>query len=250
MVDLALPEAAEVLGSRPPGANAAEVTAYAREFLSGLEAHGITGCGKHFPGLGGATGDTHFVMPEIERSWKQIWNEDLVPYRQLHQEMPMIMMNHAGYPATPGKVRPASASAFWITNVLRKRIGYRGIILSDDLEMGGILKFLPVDEAAIAAVVAGSDLLEICHSPELILRSYEALLSESERSAAFRKLLLNRAAEVERKRRRLYSRGVSRALTLKQFEALRNRIARFRDLIAASETDAIDPRAAAPAETS
>jgi beta-N-acetylhexosaminidase len=250
VVDLALPEAAEVLGSRPPGANAAEVTAYAREFLSGLEAHGITGCGKHFPGLGGATGDTHFVMPEIERSWKQIWNEDLVPYRQLHQEMPMIMMNHAGYPATPGKVRPASASAFWITNVLRKRIGYRGIILSDDLEMGGILKFLPVDEAAIAAVVAGSDLLEICHSPELILRSYEALLSESERSAAFRKLLLNRAAEVERKRRRLYSRGVSRALTLKQFEALRNRIARFRDLIAASETDAIDPRAAAPAETS
>jgi beta-N-acetylhexosaminidase len=250
VVDLALPEAAEVLGSRPPGSNAGEVAAYAREFLAGLRAHGVTGCGKHFPGLGGASGDTHFAMPEIGRTWKQIWNEDLVPYRELHRDMPIIMMNHAAYPATPGKVRPASASAFWITNVLRRKIGYRGIILSDDLEMGGILKFLPVDQAAIAAVVAGSDLLEICHSPELILRSYEALLSEAERSAAFRKLLLARGAEVGRKRRQLYRYGVSRALTSKQFEQLRARIGRFRDLIAASETDAIDPRAAAPAETS
>lgn len=250
VVDLALPEAAEALGSRPAGADAAQVTAYAREFLAGLRAHGITGCGKHFPGLGGASGDTHFVMPEIDRTFEQLWNEDLVPYRELHREMPMIMMNHAAYPATPGKLRPASASAFWITNVLRKEIGYRGIILSDDLEMGGILKFLPVDQAAIAAVVAGSDLLEICHSPELILRSYEALLSEAERSAAFQKLLLSRAAEVKRKRHRLYARKASRPLTPKQIEALQTRIARFRDLIAASETDAIDPRAAAPAEAS
>jgi beta-N-acetylhexosaminidase len=250
VVDLALPEAAEVLGSRPPGANAAEVTAYVREFLAGLRAHGVTGCGKHFPGLGGATGDTHFVMPEIDRTWAQIWNEDLVPYRELHRAMPMIMMNHAAYPATPGKLRPASASAFWITKVLREKIGYRGIILSDDLEMGGILKFLPVDQAAIAAVVAGGDLLEICHSPELILRSYEALLSEAERSSAFRKLLLNRSAEVKRKRQRLYAHGARRALTLRQLEQLLVRIARFRDLIAASENDAINPRAAAPAETS
>jgi len=250
VVDLALPEAAEVLGSRPPGRNAEEVTAYAREFLAGLASHGVTGCGKHFPGLGGASSDTHFVMPEIERTWKQVWSEDLVPYRELHRAMPMIMMNHAAYPATPGGVRPASASAFWITTVLRKRIGYRGIILSDDLEMGGILKFLPVDQAAIAAVAAGSDLLEICHSPELVLRSYEALLSEAEKSAAFRKLLLARAAEVERKRRRLYSGGNSRSLTPKQIEQLRGRIARFRELIAASGTDAIAPRTAAPAETS
>jgi beta-N-acetylhexosaminidase len=250
VVDLALPEAAEVLGSRPPGANGADVTVYAREFLKGLEARGIVGCGKHFPGLGGASGDTHFVMPEIERTWKQIWNEDLAPYRELHGAMPMIMMNHAAYPATPGGVRPASASAFWITTVLRKKIGYRGIILSDDLEMGGILKFLSVDQAAIAAVEAGSDLLEICHSPELILCSYEALLSEAERSAAFRKLLLKRAAEVERKCRRIYAKGISRPLTPKQIEQLRERIARFRDLIAASGTDAIAPRASAPAETS
>jgi beta-N-acetylhexosaminidase len=250
VVDLALPEAAEVLGSRPPGATAVEVTAYARAFLIGLAAHGVTGCGKHFPGLGGAASDTHFVTPEIGRSWRQVWEEDLVPYRELHAAMPMIMMNHAAYPETPGKNRPASASAFWITKVLRKRIGYRGIILSDDLEMGGILKFLSVDEAAIAAVRAGSDLLEICHSAELILRSYEALLAEAERSAAFRTLLLNRAREAARKRERLYAKGVARALTAKQLDSLREQMLRFRDRIAASEADAINPRAVAPAEIS
>ncbi len=248
VVDLALPQAAEVLGSRPPGANGAEVTAYAREFLAGLAAQGVTGCGKHFPGLGGASGDTHFVTPEIGRAWREIWNQDLAPYRALHASMPMIMMNHAAYPATPGKHRPASASPFWITKVLRRRIGYRGIILSDDLEMGGILKFLPVNEAAIAAIRAGSHLLEICHSPELILRSYEALVAEAERSAAFRTLIVGRAHEAARKRRRLYANRTPRPLTAEQLDALRVEIARFRDRIAAGEADAIAPRAAALAE--
>ncbi len=250
VVDLALPEAAEVLGSRSPGANAAEVVEYARPFLAGLAAQRVVGCGKHFPGLGGASGDTHFVTPAISRTWRQIWNEDLLPYRELHAAMPMIMMNHAAYPATPGKNHPASASPFWITKVLRQRIGYRGIILSDDLEMGGILKFLPVEESAIAAVRAGSDLLEICHSAELILRTYEALIAEGERSAAFHRLLFDRAREVERKRRQLYGAGVSRPVAAKQLAGLRERMLRFGEAVAASEPDIITARASTPAETS
>ena len=250
VVDLALPEATEVLGSRASGATAAEVIEYAGPFLAGLAAQGVIGCGKHFPGLGGASGDTHFMTPAISRTWKQIWNEDLLPYRELHAAMPMIMMNHAAYPATPGKNHPASASAFWITKVLRKRIEYRGIIFSDDLEMGGILKFLPVEEAAIAAIRAGSDLLEICHSAELILRTYEALIAEGERSAAFRRLLFERAREVERKRRRLYSAGVSRPLAAKQLAGLRERMQRFGEAVAVSEPEIINPRASAPAEAS
>jgi beta-N-acetylhexosaminidase len=251
VVDLALPESTEVLGSRPPGSDATDVIAYARAYLKGLSEQGIVGCGKHFPGLGGASGDTHFVTPEIGRNWTQLWDEDVVPYRELHAAMPMVMMNHAAYPAAPSKNVPASASAFWITTVLRKRIGYRGIILSDDLEMGGILKFLPVDEAAIEAIRAGSDLLEICHSAELILRSYEALIAEGERSAAFRELLLLRASDVARKQRRLYSGGVPRALTAKQLDSLRARILRFGERIAAhAKDDAIAPRAISPAETS
>jgi beta-N-acetylhexosaminidase len=251
VVDLALPESTEVLGSRPPGSTASDVIDYARSFLEGLAANGVAGCGKHFPGLGGAGGDTHFVTPEIPRTSEQIWNEDLVPYRELHGEMPMIMMNHAAYPQTQSKNHPASASAFWITSVLRKKIGYRGVILSDDLEMGGILKFMPVDEAAVEAVRAGSDLLEICHSAELILRSYEALITEAEKSAAFRTLLVARAREVGKKQTRLYKSGVSKALTAKQLLALKDRILKFGERIAAhAKDDMIAPRAISPAETS
>jgi len=251
VVDLALPESTEVLGSRPPGSTASDVIDYARSFLEGLAANGVAGCGKHFPGLGGAGGDTHFVTPEIPRTSEQIWNEDLVPYRELHREMPMIMMNHAAYPQTQSKNHPASASAFWITNMLRKKIGYRGVILSDDLEMGGILKFMPVDEAAVEAVRAGSDLLEICHSAELILRSYEALITEAEKSAAFRTLLVARAREVGKKQTRLYKSGVSKALTAKQLLGLKDRILKFGERIAAhAKDDVIAPRAISPAETS
>jgi beta-N-acetylhexosaminidase len=250
VVDLALAESAEVLGSRPPGASPREVTTFAREFLAGLAAQQVAGCGKHFPGLGGASGDTHFVTPEIERRWPEIWNEDLLPYRELHRAMPLVMTNHAAYPATPGGLRPASASAFWIEKVLREQIGYRGIILSDDLEMGGILKFLPVEQAAVAAVEAGSDMLEICHSAELILRSYESLITAGERSRAFARLLLSRARAVARKRQQLYPARVARAWTEGRLEGLRARVARFQDRIAASEQDATLPRAAAPAEIS
>jgi beta-N-acetylhexosaminidase len=252
VVDLALPESAQVMGSRSPAANPADVVDYAREFLAGIAEHNVVGCGKHFPGLGGAASDTHFVTPEIGRSWQQIWDEDLVPYRELHGAMPMIMMNHAAYPDTPGKNEPASASPFWITEVLRKRIGYRGIILSDDLEMGGILKFLPVEEAAIAAIRAGTDLLEICHSPELILRTYEALVSEGERSGSFERLLMAGAREAASKRARLYPNGGSPALSPVELEALRKQTLEFQEKVMAlaAEADAADPRKESPAEIS
>jgi beta-N-acetylhexosaminidase len=227
VMDLALPESAAVMGTRAAASTADGVVDYARNFLAGLAAHGVVGCGKHFPGLGGGTLDSHLETPAIRRSGRELWQKDLVPYRELRLELPMIMVNHAAYPNTPGKNRPASASAFWITTVLRKRIGYRGIVLSDDLEMGGILQFMPMEEAAVASVRAGMDLIEVCHKPELILRAYEALISEGERSAAFRNLLLARARRTARQRAKLFAGGISKALSARQFEALRARILRF-----------------------
>jgi beta-N-acetylhexosaminidase len=255
VVDLALPESAEVMGTRAPDAHPKFVVEYARGFLKGLAEQKVAGCGKHFPGLAGAASDTHFETPEIHRSWEQVWNDDLEPYRALRQEMPIVMMNHAAYPETPSKRIPASASPFWITTVLRKRIGYRGIILSDDLEMGGILKFMSVEEAAVAAIRAGSDLVEICHSAELILRSYEALIAEAERSAAFRKLLLTRASETARKQKKLYAGKIGAALNAKQLDVLRERILQFSYWVTASSEIAsasvvAEARAAAPAEIS
>jgi beta-N-acetylhexosaminidase len=232
VLDLALPVSASVMGTRSAASTAAGVVAYARGFLAGLAKHGVVGCGKHYPGLGGGSLDSHLETPSIHRTLGQLHREDLAPYRELRDELPMVMVNHAAYPATPGGNRPASASPYWITTVLRKRTGYRGLIFSDDLEMGGILQFMPIEEAAVAAIRAGMDLLEICHSPELIFRAYGALLAEIEHSAVFRKLVLARAAQTARRRANLFAHPVPKALSPRQIEALRNRILRFRQTIA------------------
>jgi beta-N-acetylhexosaminidase len=231
VVDLALPASTNVIGTRAAAATPQGVIDYAHNFLASLAAHGVVGCGKHFPGLGGGTLDSHLETPAIRRSAREM-NADLLPYRELRNDLPIIMVSHAAYPDTPGKNRPASTSSYWITTVLRKRIGYRGIIFSDDLEMGGILKFLPLEEAVIVAVRAGMDLMEICHSPELILRAYESLLSEAERSKAFGDLLLSRAKETSRKRNKILANHTSRLLSATQFEALRARILRFGETVA------------------
>jgi beta-N-acetylhexosaminidase len=232
VLDLGLPESKDVMQTRCAGPTAAEVVAYAGEFLAGLAAQGVGGCGKHFPGLGGGTLDSHLETPAIRRTWRQLWQEDLQPYRALRDQMPMVMVNHAAYPLTKDKKRPASISSFWVSDVLRKRIGYRGIVLSDDLEMGGVAKFLEIGDAAVATVRVGSELLLICHHAEPILSVYESLIAEGERSAAFRRLLLARARESARKRAKVFRSGMPPALGKRQFEALRTRILRFRETVA------------------
>jgi beta-N-acetylhexosaminidase len=231
VLDLGLPISAKVMGTRTAAESAAEVAAYARPFLAALAEAGVAGCGKHFPGLGGGTLDSHLATPSIDRTGSVLWQQDLVPYRELRGELPMVMVSHAAYPRTPGKDTPASVSRYWIEAVLRKRIGYKGLVFSDDLEMGGILNVMPMEEAAIAAVRAGMDLIEICHSPELILRAFEALLREAERSRAFRTLLLARARRTQKERARLFSAKPAAALSSTQLDALRSRIQRFSERI-------------------
>lgn len=235
VLDLALPSSAGVMGTRAAAATSQGVAEYGRDFLIGLANQGVTGCAKHFPGLGGGTRDSHLETPAIKRNAKELWNEDLAPYRELKEKLPMVMVNHAAYPETPGDARPASVSPYWITTVLRKKIDYRGIVFSDDLEMGGILKFMPIEDAVIAAVRAGMDLMEICHSPELILRAYEALLSEAERSSSFRALLTSRAKHTANLRAKLFSDRPPRALTASQLAVLRTRILRFGEKVAEAQ---------------
>jgi beta-N-acetylhexosaminidase len=109
-----------------------------------------------------------------------------------------------------------------------------------------------VEEAAVAAIRAGSDLIEICHSPELILRSYEALISEAEKSAAFRKVLLAAARQSTRKRARLYARALSPIPNATNIDSLRSSICQFNETVAGILKIAEDaaPRSSSPAEAS
>jgi beta-N-acetylhexosaminidase len=236
VLDLGLTQSASVMGTRCSGASPAEVVAYARQFFAGLAAQRVLGCAKHFPGLGGGTLDSHLETPSIQRAWTELWREDLDPYRALCRHIPMVMIDHAAYPRTAGKMRPASVSRFWIQTVLKQRIGYRGIVFSDDLEMGGVLKFMPIEEGAIEALRAGTDLIEICHTAELILRAFESLISEGKRSPAFHALLLRRARHSQRKRANSLTTRLSASLNAQQFDALRAQIIRFGAIVAAASS--------------
>jgi beta-N-acetylhexosaminidase len=196
VVDLAFEASKTVMSSRAVSADPKKAVLYAREFLQGLRAARIVGSAKHFPGLGEANLDTHQELPSINKSWKKIWAEDLYPYRTLRRELPMVLIGHANYPAITHDKSPASLSKKWITDVLRNKIGYRGLVVSDDLEMGGVLKAAPIELAAIGHIRAGGDLCLICHLEEYVTRSYEALIKEAEGNRKFAQRVTESAARV------------------------------------------------------
>jgi beta-N-acetylhexosaminidase len=187
VLDLALPESSAVMRTRVVSANPDDVIAYASSFLDGFEAEGILGCGKHFPGLGGGSLDSHHATPVIKRSWETMWAEDMAPFRALTSRLPMIMVSHASYPRASKDSEPASISPFWVTSVLKNKLKYTGLVISDDMEMGGILTRYSIEEASVQALIAGTDILEICKDPSLIFRAYESVLAEAESSSVFHK---------------------------------------------------------------
>ena len=187
VLDLAFPASRSVMSSRAFSTDPQAVILYAREFLAGLRSAGVIGAGKHFPGLGEGNLDSHHDLPVIKKSLKDLWQADLVPYRVMQRELRMVVVNHANYPAVTGDKLPASLSKQWITEVLRRRIGYRGLIVSDDLEMGGVLKAAPVDQAAVGFIRAGGDLCLICHQQEFVEKTFATMVRTSERDASFRR---------------------------------------------------------------
>jgi beta-N-acetylhexosaminidase len=196
VLDLAFEASRSVMGSRAVSKNPRKVVAYAREFLAGLRAANVLGCGKHFPGLGEGKLDSHHELPVIEKSFKKLWAEDLIPYRTLRRQLPAVMISHAAYPQVTHDQTPASLSKIWITDILRKRIGFRNLIVSDDLEMGGVLSAAPVGHAAVQHIRAGGDLCLICHREDYIAQAYEELVSTAERDAKFARQVENAVARV------------------------------------------------------
>jgi beta-N-acetylhexosaminidase len=207
VLDLRTAASAEVMRTRVVSEDAKAVIAYAEAFLTGLSKAGALGCGKHFPGLGGGALDSHHATPAIDRTWKQLWEEDMLPFRKLHRALPFIMVSHASYPHAYSKpdalAIPASISPFWVDRTLKHKLGFRGLVVSDDMEMGGILHHAPMEEAAIAAIAAGMHLIEICKDPALVLAAYEAILSEAERSRSFRTIVEQSSATVRTHRQKL-----------------------------------------------
>jgi beta-N-acetylhexosaminidase len=194
VLDLRTAASEPVMTTRVVSGDPGKVTHYAAHFLKGLARHRVLGCGKHFPGLGSGQVDSHHSTPLITKPLNQLWKEDLLPYRRLARQLPMVMVSHAVYSASVSE--PASVSSYWIREVLLREIDYGGLIVSDDMEMGGILNYTGIAEATIQALEAGTHLVEICRDPALVFAAYEAVLRESESSPAFARLLRRAAAKV------------------------------------------------------
>jgi beta-N-acetylhexosaminidase len=196
VLDLAFVASRGVMRSRSVSQDPKQAITYAREFLAGLRSAGVIGSGKHFPGLGEANLDTHHELPSVNKPLRRLWAEDLVPYRAMRRELPMVLVGHANYPAVTQDGLPATLSRKWITDILRKRIGYRGLIVSDDMEMGAVLKTTPIEQVAVGFIRAGGDLCLICRQEELISKAYDALVVEAEKDRRFARRVAESAARV------------------------------------------------------
>jgi beta-N-acetylhexosaminidase len=177
------------LYSRSFGSSPGEVLGYTTVYMRGLQATGCLGCLKHFPGIGAGAVDSHIEMPLVPLSRDDLLAQDLAPYIELFQRaddrVRVVMVSHGGFPnidikkgTTGGLVEPASISPRIVTSLLREELGYKHLVVTDDLEMGAIAKQYEIEHATVRAFNAGEDMLLICATPETIRRGYHALLKE------------------------------------------------------------------------
>ncbi len=230
VLDLAYEASRSVMSSRAVSDDPKQVVRYARAFLEGLREAPVLGCGKHFPGLGEGKLDSHHELPVIDKPLKKMLAEDIHPYRALRNNMPFLMVSHAAYPQVTGDRTPASLSKKWITDILRKRIRYNGLIVSDDMEMGAVLKFAPIEHTVVQHIRAGGDLALICHTEEMIVRAYEALVREAERDRKFANQVaqaLKRGMSLRKKLRGVFSGRGTPSPTPQKIERLSRRLWEF-----------------------
>ncbi|MBI2070834.1 MAG: hypothetical protein HYT79_09575 [Elusimicrobia bacterium] len=157
VVDLNLRPDNPIVSTRAFGSGHQEVTAHARSFLEGLNSQGIAGCLKHFPGHGDTRVDSHLDLAAIERPLAAMNDHDLKPYEALSATAESVMTAHIAGPDVDAK--PASLSRRWVTDILRKRLGFDGLVVTDALMMGAIQKNFGEEEAILLALEAGNDLL-------------------------------------------------------------------------------------------
>jgi len=173
------------LRARTFGIDPSKVSMLAGAFLDGLQGGGVAGCGKHFPGLGGSTVDSHRRLPVVQHSWEEILETDLVPFMDLMFHRPgerlhSVMVSHAAFPEVSEFLQawfrrtgelppienfqnlPATISDNVVMRLLRLAMRFDGLVITDDLEMGAVVQTLSVADASMRAVHAGSDAILIC----------------------------------------------------------------------------------------
>lgn len=154
-----------VIGNRAFHSDPRVVAMLARALNHGLLLAGMANCGKHFPGHGWASADSHVALPVDERTRSTLIEHDAAPYRWLGETLSSVMPAHVVYPAVDS--RPAGFSSKWLKTILRGKLGFDGVIFSDDLTMEGAAVAGDIHARARAALSAGCDMLLVCNRPDL-----------------------------------------------------------------------------------
>jgi len=185
-----------IIGERAFGRDADTAARRALAFARGLDAAGVLACGKHFPGHGDTDTDSHLALPRVDHDWERLDKIELQPFRLAAQaNLPMIMTAHVVFAALDA-TRPATLSEKVVTGLLRNKLGYRGVIVSDDLDMKAIAGQMGVDHAAEQAIRAGCDVLLLCCNEQYQAQAEEALIKAAETDSDFRRRIGESAARV------------------------------------------------------
>ena len=161
-------EADNSLRGRCYGNDVAQVIRNAGAFNEALQAAGVLSCGKHFPGYSRAPLDAHHELPEIPLSREELEVHELAVFRHFADKVDSMMIGHGFYPALESDRTPSSLSRRVITDLLRGEHGFRGLVMTDDLDMGAILNHYGLEETIRLAITAGNDLAMICHRVNIV----------------------------------------------------------------------------------
>jgi beta-N-acetylhexosaminidase len=197
-VDLYTNRDSVLLGPRAFGSDPVQAGILGAAFMKGQAAAGIIATAKHFPGHGDTDLDSHGVLPQIDVSFEVLWDRELVPYRILSREkLPAIMSGHLAFPNILDASTPASLSSWFLKDVLRDRIGYQGLIITDDLLMNGAaVSAGSVSRAAKQALLAGNDIIMLSKTPNLSDPVWTSLTAAMRQEPEFRARVRNAALRV------------------------------------------------------
>jgi beta-N-acetylhexosaminidase len=178
-----------VIGDRAFGDSSEQVIRQGLAFSRGLEAEGgVLACGKHFPGHGDTDLDSHLALPRLSHDRARLDRVELAPFRAARGTLSALMTAHVVFESlAPGT--PATLAPRVVTELLRGELGYRGLVISDDLEMKAIADHYGVEQAACLAIEAGCDTLLVCSRLDWLARARSALADKAAAEPRFKRRL-------------------------------------------------------------
>ena len=185
-----------IIGDRAFSAKPADVCGLGLATIAGLQDNKVVACGKHFPGHGDTTTDSHLELPVVASSFERLHDMELRPFRHaIDNELATIMTAHVSYPKIDPQF-PATLSYIMLTDLLRDQLRFKGVVITDDLEMRAIIDHYGIEEAALLAFQAGADVLLICKERDRQVAAMEALhravkdgkISETRLEASLRRI--------------------------------------------------------------